>query len=78
MNRSVGTGAMAFGATLAVIGAVMRYAVSVHTNGFNIHMAGVILLLAGIGLMLFGSIAFPRAQRQEYDQSAERAEHAAG
>lgn len=58
MNRGVGTGSMAFGAALAVVGAIMRYAVSVHTTGFNIHTAGVILLFSGVGLILFGLIAF--------------------
>ena len=57
MNRGVGTSSMAFGAVLGVVGAIMRFAVSVHTGGFNIHMAGVILLLVGIGLILFGLTA---------------------
>jgi hypothetical protein len=48
---------MAFGTVLAVVGAIMRYAVTIHTGGFNIHVAGVILLLVGIGLILFGLIA---------------------
>ena len=74
MNRGVGTGSMAFGAVLAVVGAIMRYAVTVHTTGFNIHTAGVILLLAGIGLMLFGLIVFvlggrSSTSRQESVQS---------
>jgi hypothetical protein len=65
---------MAFGAVLAVVGAIMRYAVSVQTTGFNIHMAGAILLVAGIGLMLFGLIAFvlsgrSRTSRQETVQT---------
>ena len=58
MNRGVGTGAMAFGAVLTVVGAIMRYAVTVHTTGFNIHMAGVILLIVGIAVVLFGLITF--------------------
>lgn len=57
MNRGAGTGSMAFGAVLAVVGAIMRYAVKVHTAGFNIHVAGMILLLVGIGLILLGLIA---------------------
>ena len=74
MNRGVGTGSMAFGAVLAVVGAIMHYAVSVQTTGFNIHMAGVILLLAGFGLMLFGLIVFvlsgrSKTSRQETVQS---------
>lgn len=70
MNRGVGSGAMAFGAVLAVVGAIMRYAVDVNTEGFNIHMAGVILLVVGIGMILFGLIAMvlggkSRTTRQE-------------
>lgn len=57
MNRGVGTGLIAFGAILGVVGAIMRYAVQVHTGGFNVHMAGVILLLVGIGLVVLGLIA---------------------
>ena len=57
MNRGVGTGLIAFGAVLGVVGAIMRYAVQVHTGGFNVHMAGVILLIVGIGLVLLGLIA---------------------
>lgn len=74
MNRGVGTSSMAFGAALAVVGAIMRYAVSVDTTGFNIHMAGVILLFAGIGLMLFGLVAVmlggrSKSSRQESVQT---------
>lgn len=57
MQRSVGASAMGFGAVLGVVGAIMRYAVEVDTEGFNIHMAGVILLVVGIGLVVFGLIA---------------------
>lgn len=54
MSRNAGTGAMTFGAVLAVVGAILRYAVKVHTSGFNIHTAGVILLVAGIVLIVAG------------------------
>ena len=43
---------MAFGIVLVVVGAIMRFAVSVKTSGFNIHTAGVILLLVGIGVFV--------------------------
>jgi hypothetical protein len=70
MNRGFGSGSMAFGAVLAVVGAIMRYAVDVNTDGFNIHIAGVILLVVGIGMILFGLIAMvlggrSRTTRQE-------------
>ena len=48
MNRGAGTGLMALGIVLVVVGAIMRYAVTATTSGFNIHQAGVILLLVGI------------------------------
>ncbi|HEV8572874.1 MAG TPA: hypothetical protein VGR49_07500 [Actinomycetota bacterium] len=52
MNRGTGIGVMVFGFVLVIVGAIMRYAVTVKTRGFNIHDAGVILLLAGIGIFV--------------------------
>jgi hypothetical protein len=57
MKRGVGTGLMTFGGIIAVVGAIMRYAVSVHTDGFNIHIAGMILLVVGVGMVVIGLIA---------------------
>lgn len=38
---------------LIAIGAVLRFAVSVTTNGFNVHTVGVILMIVGgVGLVL--------------------------
>jgi hypothetical protein len=38
---------------LIAVGAIMRFAVSVHSPGFSIHTAGVILMIVGIvGLVL--------------------------
>ena len=48
---------MSFGIVLVVVGAIMRFAVTVHTSGFNIHKAGDILLLVGI-LLLVLSVLF--------------------
>ena len=45
-------GLMAFGIVLVLVGAIMRFAISVKTSGFNIHTAGVILLLVGIGVFV--------------------------
>jgi hypothetical protein len=56
MNRGTGTGIMALGVVLVVVGAIMRYAVSATTHGFDIHQAGVILLLAGIGVFVVGAL----------------------
>jgi hypothetical protein len=40
---------------LIVVGAILRFAVSVTTKGFNLHTVGLILLLAGIvGLVIWG------------------------
>lgn len=53
---------MALGTSLFLIaaGAILRFAVSVSTNGFNLHTVGVILMVVGaIGLLLsllFGSM----------------------
>lgn len=46
------------GFILGVVGAIMRYAVTVRTPGFNIHDAGVILLVAGILVLLLGLVVF--------------------
>ena len=43
---------MALGAVMAVVGAILRFAVSVSTSGFSIHTVGDILLIAGIVLFL--------------------------
>jgi sulfite exporter TauE/SafE len=38
---------------LIAIGAILRFAVSVHTSGFSIHTIGVILMVVGvIGLLI--------------------------
>jgi hypothetical protein len=58
MTKSTGTGLIGFGIFLMVVGAIMRFAVKVHTTGFNIHTAGVIVLIAGIVIFLLGLFAF--------------------
>ena len=52
MNRGAGTGLMALGIVLVVVGAIMKFAVSAKTHGFDIHKAGIILLLVGIGVFV--------------------------
>lgn len=38
---------------VGAVGALMRYAVTIHTKGFNVHTGGVILMILGaIGLGL--------------------------
>jgi uncharacterized protein YjeT (DUF2065 family) len=57
MEKSSGATFIGLGIVLVIAGAVMRYAVTVSTEGFDIHTAGVIALIAGlvsvaIGLLL--------------------------
>ncbi len=56
MGRTTDMGLLIFGIVLAVIGAIMRFAVEVTTEGFNIHTAGVILLVVGVLAGLVGLI----------------------
>jgi uncharacterized membrane protein YidH (DUF202 family) len=49
-------GLIGFGIVLVVVGAIMRFAVSVHTSGFNIHKAGDILLLVGALLVILAVV----------------------
>lgn len=63
MNRSTGGGLLVFGIVLGVVGAIMRFAVKVHTSGFNIHTAGMILLIVGIGCGVIGLILMAVAGR---------------
>jgi predicted tellurium resistance membrane protein TerC len=54
MNRGTGTGLIAFGVVLGVVGAIMAFAVTVSTTGFNINTAGWILLVVGIIVLVIG------------------------
>jgi hypothetical protein len=56
MNRSSGIGLMTFGIVMVVVGAIMRFAITVRAHGFNIHTAGVILLWVGIGIVVLSLI----------------------
>ena len=64
MDRRAGTGILVFGLVLAVAGAIMRYAVTMHATGFNIHNAGVILLIVGIVTTVAGVLIFAIGGRQ--------------
>ncbi len=57
MNRSAGTGLIGFGIVMVVIGAILKYAVSVKTTGFNLNTTGIILLIVGIVAVVIGLLA---------------------
>lgn len=54
---------------LIVVGAILRFAVHVHTKGFNLHTVGVILMIAGIVGLLIATWQWAvwsrRSRRQE-------------
>jgi uncharacterized protein DUF6458 len=57
---------MTFGTSifLIAVGAIMRFAVTTHTNGFSIHTAGTILMIVGvIGLVISAFYAIALADR---------------
>ena len=64
MYRGAGTGLIGGGVVLAVIGAILKYAISVDTSGFNINTIGVILLIAGIALFVIGVIVIAAGGRR--------------
>ncbi len=47
-SRTTGGGLLGLSVVLIVIGAIMRFAITVTTSGFNIHKVGDILLLVGV------------------------------
>jgi hypothetical protein len=51
-NRTTGGGLIGLAVVLVVVGAIMRFAVTITTSGFNIHKVGDILLLVGILLAI--------------------------
>jgi hypothetical protein len=54
MNRGTGTGLIAFGIVLGLIGAIMAFAVTATTTGFNINTGGWILLIVGAVVLVIG------------------------
>jgi membrane-bound ClpP family serine protease len=58
MSRGTGTGLIGLGLVLVVIGAILKFAVTVTTTGFNINAVGVILLVVGICSVLIGGSIF--------------------
>lgn len=63
-SRSTGGGLMGLAVVLVVIGAIMRFAVTVSTSGFNIHKIGDILLLVGIILAILSMLLLVMGSRR--------------
>ncbi|HEX4656989.1 MAG TPA: DUF6458 family protein [Streptosporangiaceae bacterium] len=63
MYRTSGIGLTSFGVVLVVVGAILRFAVTVHTSGFNIHKVGDIFLLVGILLVILSIVIIAMASR---------------
>jgi uncharacterized membrane protein len=70
MGRGTGTGLLGFGIFLMIVGALMRYAVTVRAEGFSIHTAGIILLFAGVAMFIIGvTVLLFASQRRSISQS---------
>jgi uncharacterized membrane protein len=54
MNRTTGTGFIAFGLVLIVVGAVLRFAMTASTDGFDADAVGMIAIIAGVVAALIG------------------------
>ena len=58
---------------LIAIGAILKWAVTTHVNGFNIQTAGTVLLVVGlVGLALSLIYTFWWNRRDAYDQTVVR------
>jgi Zn-dependent protease with chaperone function len=58
---------------LIAIGAILKWAVTTHVNGFNIQTAGTVLLVVGlVGLALSLIYTMWWSRRDAYDQTAVR------
>jgi hypothetical protein len=71
VERTAGTGLIGVGAVLAVVGAILKYAVSITVSQgrhFNVNTAGEILLIAGIVLFVTGlafvGLAYAQTRRR--------------
>ena len=60
---------MAFGLVLIVLGAILKFAVTVTAEGFNINTVGVIMLIAGAIAFIAGlAIVLTAGSRRSYVQ----------
>lgn len=65
MDRAAGTGLIGGGAVIAVVGGILKYAVTVtNSHGFNVNTAGLILLIAGIVLFVLGLVVVAAGSRR--------------
>ncbi len=65
MRSTSDMGLLVFGVVLAVVGAIMKFAVTVTTEGFNINTAGTIMLVVGVlaGVVGLGLVLVGRTSR---------------
>lgn len=63
-NRTTGGGLLGLAVVLIVIGAILRFAVTVTTSGFNIHKVGDILLVVGIILAVLCIVLLVMSSRR--------------
>jgi uncharacterized membrane protein len=64
MGRGTGSGLIGLGVVLAVVGAVMRYAIEAQPTGFDVVTAGGILLLVGVVSILVGLLLVVMGSRR--------------
>jgi hypothetical protein len=63
MNRNSGIGLASLGIVLVVVGAILKFALTVHSRGFNVHKVGDILLVVGVLLAIFSLAIVVRGTR---------------
>jgi uncharacterized membrane protein YidH (DUF202 family) len=64
MGRGTGSGLIGLGVVLAVVGAVMRYAIEAQPSGFDVVTAGGILLLVGVVSIVVGLLLVVMGSRR--------------
>ncbi len=64
MDRTAGSSLVGLGVVIAVVGALLKYAVTVTSTGFNINTAGLILLVAGIVIFAIGLVVLVTGSRR--------------
>jgi hypothetical protein len=63
-NRGIGTGFVAFGLVLVIVGAILDFAVDVPATRVNLNVVGLILLAVGIATFLIGIALFAVGERR--------------